>query len=295
MTTFVGQSTSTPGFSRPSAATQKLVCTVVIVVATFQPLWASAAIVFGGWNEERAAGFALDAPLATAGILGTLEPEFPGITVVTTKTLTPEFLAGVDVLLLSTADSFSSIIDPLTTAESKALYNYVLNGGAAILLADGTFTGGVAAVNDSMTALFGVHVGGFTSGIQTAVGASKTHPIIHGPYGEVTDMGTFYPGSITDLGPYAISIGELSTDPFLAVIPAHALSPLSGPVVIIGDPAPYVPGLYGNTETLLLNTFAFIPEPSTMVLSAMSVVPIGLLMLRDRRRRLRRGLATCHE
>lgn len=295
MTTFVGQSTSTPGFSLPSGATQKLVCVAVIVVATFQPLCASAAIVFGGWNEERAAGFALDAPLATAGILGTLEPEFPGITVVTTKTLTAEFLAGVDVLLLSTADSFSSIIDPLTTAESKALYHYVLNGGAAILLADGTFTGGVAAVNDSMTALFGVHVGGFTSGIQTAVGASKTHPIIHGPYGEVTDMGTFYPGSITDLGPYAISIGELSTDPFLAVIPAHALSPLSGPVVIIGDPAPYVPGLYGNTETLLLNTFAFIPEPSTMVLSAMSVVPIGLLMLRDRRRRLRRGLATCHE
>ena len=282
MTTLGGQFISRFVLFLRSGATQRFICAAVVIVATFQPLWASAAIVFGGWNEVRAGGFALDAPLATAGILGTLEPEFPGITVVTTKTLTPEFLAGVDVLLLSTADSFGSIIDSLSASESSALYTYVLNGGAAILLADGEFTAGVQEVNDSMTAMFGVHVGGVVSGIRTAVPTSKSHPIINGPFGEVTSMGTFYPGWITDLGPYATSIGKVSinSQPFLAVIPAHALSPLSGPVIIIGDPAPYVPGLYGNTEALLLNTFAYIPEPSTLVLSAMSVVPLGIIVLR---------------
>jgi hypothetical protein len=278
---------STPCIAVKPFSSQKVICAAVLVVATLQPHWASAALLFGGWSEERAGGFALDGPLATGTILTTLQPHFPGISVVTTTTLTAEFLSGVDVLLLSTSDSFSSIIDPLSAAESNALYNYVLNGGAAILLADGEFDPGVDIVNDSMTGMFGVHVGNVKSGIVAAEATSTTHPIINGPFGEVTDMGTFYPGWITELGSSATSIGKLSSNnqPFLAVIAAHALSPFSGPVIIVGDPAPFVPPLYGNSETLLLNTFAFIPEPSTMVLSMLSVGPLGAIMLRLRRRR----------
>ena len=108
------------------------VCLAALIHST-----AIASFVVGGFNSNRgglanvANGIYIDD--AHAALFNNFDVD--GI--VSTSTLTPEFLAGVDVLILAAAKTDSIPIVPLSVDEQSALLEFVKAGGSALLVGEG--------------------------------------------------------------------------------------------------------------------------------------------------------------
>lgn len=246
---------------------------------------AQAAIVIGGWNEQRAEIAAIDTGFLPATMRFALEDPFPGTTYVSTYKLTPEFLAGVDVAILTSARGWDSSVGSLSGAEQTALLNYVKAGGAALIATDGDFT---SSANQSFVAPFKITLGDYIGGTTTGV-VTTPSPLTNGPYGTIDHFNLYTAGSYSKLGPYALPLATgKNGNVVLAVIPHDAISPGSGPVVFISSPEPLMPGLYGNGPELIRNTIAYlVPEPSTigLALSGAGMLCVAVLARRGRRPR----------
>lgn len=249
--------------------------------------------VVGGWDLARGGiGSIADSP-SNALFRSLLQANFPGTTFSGTGTLTPAYLATIDVLVLGaqTADSPNpGFVAPLTAAEQQALFGFVQGGGGVFLSLERDPQGGAggAAARETFIDAFGMDITGDLLS-PTANIVAPNHPIFDGPFGTVAGpLSLGASAYFDDLGPYAHT---LATDsvlglPVLAAIEHCALGPMSGPVIILADanlldPRPYVPVLVTNATSYLL-TDVVCPEPSTWLLALLGAA--GVLLSGSRRR-----------
>jgi hypothetical protein len=272
-----------------------LFVTGILIACALRP--AEASFVVGTFDSTRSSTANPITGLFTSDAITSLNANFPGTTFVAAPTLTPAFLAGVDVLFIGSADTDAIGIAPLSVAEQTALFDFVQAGGRGFLVVDG-FSPFIAAAQ-SMVAPFGMTI--VDDGLTGVLGVTPTtpaHPVIDGPYGDTTAIPMFGAGVFTNLGPYATTLATLNAtgQPVLAAIEAQALGPNSGRVVMITDSHPFVDAALGGgfalNETLFLNTFEYlrVPEPGGQTLAALGAGGIGLAAIFGARRRRRRRL-----
>ncbi|APZ93100.1 putative Ig domain-containing protein [Fuerstiella marisgermanici] len=215
----------------------------------------------GVWNATRA-GIDLNFDTGTEleDLRDDLSASFPNGTLIGTSRLGDEFLSGVDVLALHAAASGFTEISPLTAAEQTALFNFVRDGGSAILLPDND--GDFAAFSDSILAPFGMDTSGVISFLNRADITAPEHPIFKGPFGEVTGFDTWFPSQIVNFGAYATSVAALSGNRSVgAVIEPGAIAEGSGGVVVFSDTIsgyPDVPGDQAERTRLFKNSLAWL-------------------------------------
>lgn len=253
------------------------IVTMVVFAGASMPQTARAALVIGVFDETRAGVTNLMTGTYAEDAVASLNAHFPGTALVAAPTLTPEFLSGVDMVVLTSAQSGSRPFTPLSTSEQSALVDFVNAGGGALLVAEGHYP--FIDASQSLVGPFGVTIedDGIT-GIIFAEYDVVSHPVIDGPFG--TGIGVFVHGSgiFTDFGPYATSLASMvvTGESVLAVIESGALSPTSGRVVMIADSTPFIDydesGYFGLHEPLFLNTINYLatPEPSTLVLAGIA-------------------------
>ena len=146
---------------------------------------ADAGEVIGTFGAPRVtdADLSLSSGTVASDAHNALVANFPEATFVTSPTLTPSFLSGINVLMITSAMSSTEPLSPLSSSEETALFNFVKGGGNAFLIMEG-FSPFISAVN-SIVNPFGMTIvdDGLTGVLQvTPVGPSN--PIINGPFGD---------------------------------------------------------------------------------------------------------------
>jgi hypothetical protein len=194
-------------------------------------------VIIGGFDNSRSGDASFSSgsrfSLARAGILN----NFPATSFTGFAALTISNLLPVDVLVIGVATTTTTDVPPLSTNEQSALLEFVKSGGSAVLFVDNdTYASQAATVNASFLSPFGLATHGTLNGtIIAPVPAPAQHPITSGPFGNISSFTEFYPGSITNLGPYALSLATNPGGCALAVIEAGSIAPYSGRVVIFSD------------------------------------------------------------
>ncbi|MBL9123078.1 MAG: PEP-CTERM sorting domain-containing protein [Planctomycetaceae bacterium] len=265
-----------------------------MILASLSCLPADAALVVGAFDASRAGAANVTSGDFSTESMSLLQAEFVGTTFATSPSLTPEFLAGVDILILTPASSATTAIAPLSTDEQDALLGFVKAGGRALLLAEGENP--FIPVAATYMALFGVTlVDDGLTGLHPGESIAPAHPIINGPFGEVAGALFYGHGKFSDLGPYATPLAKVSSngDITLAAIESGALGPGSGRVVLMADSTPFFDSddggffVLGEHQALFLNTIQFlsVPEPTTQHLLAVGggLAAIGAALGRRRR------------
>lgn len=273
----------------------RLILLSVLAISLLSTMHASATTV-GTFGAPR---------VTTANPLtGTVTPElgatfashFPDANVVTSPTLTPDFLSGVDCLVIATAKAFDVSITPLSAQEQTALYDFVLDGGNALLITEGLANLYLPAAQ-SIASVFGVSVvDDGLAGIQPALPVAPLHPIVSGPFGVQNYLAVYGSGAFVDLGPYASPLFSLTATslPVALVIEADAIAPGSGRVIMVADTHLYlgdaIGGFFSTHEPFILNSYDYllapVPEPSSVCLAGMAMA--GLLCAGGRRGRAAR-------
>ncbi len=235
---------------------------------------ARADMVVGVFDSTRTTTANIVTGIFTHDAVASLLSHFPGTTFSSSPTLTPPFLAGVNVLIIGSPMTDSVGITPLSAGEQSALLNYVLSGGSAFLIAEG-YSPFLAAAQ-SMISPFGMTtVNDSLTGVLSATPNAPAHPVINGPFGNTGTIYVYGSGMFTNLGPYATSLArmDLTQQSVLAVIESHAMGPTSGRVVFMADSTVLVNGALGGFfpqyEPLFLNTIDYlaVPEPSGLVMA----------------------------
>lgn len=217
-----------------------------------------------------------------------LAVNFPGSQLVGTGVLTPAFLSTVKAVMLDPVAAAGTNITPLSNDEKSALFNFVQNGGGAILVADSYNP----AAAQNLVDAFGLQVTGLTPGRDNgSIPNPSASPVINGPFGQVTQFVTDEGYWFSNLGPYAHPVAYYASNdqPSIAVIDRGAIGPHSGPVVILGDINAFGDAelnyLFDSNQMLFLNTVAFaVPEPSTLMLATVGSTCLGAVMFRRSRR-----------
>jgi hypothetical protein len=217
-------------------------------------------VIIAGFDNSRSGDASFSSgsrfSLARAGVLN----NFPATSFTGFPTLTKSNLLPVDVLVIGVATTTTSDVPPLSTNEQTALYEFVKNGGTVVLFTDNdTFDAQATNVNASFLSPFGLATRGtVTGGVSAFVPIPAQHPITAGPFGNISSFSEFFPGSITNLGPYATSLATNSGGCVLAVIEAGAIAPQSGRVVIFSD----ISGFW--------NTDGYFPANSNLFMNVMN-------------------------
>jgi|GEM_PF-4275598 len=211
--------------------------------------------------------------------------QFPDIEYTTTQTLTPAYLAGIDVAIFSTTADDMSLPTGLSAAEQSALFNFVLGGGSVLIIGEGGYDDDV--VEQSFFSPFGVHSTGRLYGnVDAKALTPNTHPITNGPYGRFGFQSIFGPakaintGWFDDLGPYAHPLITLSSGfPVVSVIERGELGPGSGTVVMTSD----LQVIFYSTPFIRNVAEFLVPEPATSVMAMTGLALVGLGAWRKRR------------
>ncbi len=180
-------------------------------------------------------------------------------------TLTPEYLATLDVLVFSTVTGGSDHITILTADEQAAMLQFVLRGGGVVIFADNDGVAGIGPESANGTALapFGFTNLG-TAGWPESATVTTTNRITHGPYGSVSSFETFLGGWLDTVPPIATVLARLTSNnaPALAMIPPLSLGPTSGGVVVFTDSSMiFDQFITGSDMAVALNAIAFVAPP----------------------------------
>lgn len=264
-----------------------LLCVIASSLASI-PTANATALVVGGLDEARGGDYSIVADTYNAGVTRLVFEEVaPGVSFTSTNVLTSEYLDTVDVVFLSGLRTPTTTIVPLTLAEQNALFNFVSQGGRALIATE--YISVNTGAYESLLSPFGLTPGGTASGKLTFT--DPNHPVVNGPYGQVTDMIFPSTGIFPVLGPYATALGLVGGDPNLvamAVIEADAIAPGSGRVIFLGDGDFTNFNINSVEQIAALGTngahyLAAIPEPSSMTLMGMGTL-LSLLAVCKRRR-----------
>jgi hypothetical protein len=255
---------------------------------------AQAGLVIGTFDSTRATTANVLTGNYTHEAIASLTSHFPGTTFATAPMLTPQFLSGINILLIASPMTDSTEITPLSSSEQTAMLNFVKAGGSAFIIAEGYSP--FIPTDTSMVSPFGMSIvdDGLT-GILTATPTTQSHPVINGPFGDTTTIPLYGAGVFPLLGPYATSLAyeDATHKSVLAAIPSGALSPTSGRVVIISDSNVFIDdtqgGFFPQGQPLFLNTINYLatPEPSAIVLAGVggAIVALGSIVRRRKRHR----------
>ena len=239
---------------------------------------ASAAVSIGGWNSARAgATFNIFDGTVYTALRASLGTSFPGSTFSGTATLTNAFLSGVQLLIIQAiVDGANVPISALSVGEQAALFDFVKNGGTAIIASENGL--GYAAASASLVSPFGITDSGANlSGTQTCTITNPTgNPVTSGSFGTTSALTYGFCGGYSALGSLATPLGNVAGLTGLAYIAPNAIQPGSGSVIFFSDT------LTGTEpmNNLVLNVASTVPEPSVSLLAA-----LGSLALLKRRRR----------
>ena len=206
----------------------------------------------GGFDAGRGGDMSLGAGDLIAQLRGAVAAKLGAVRLVESPALTSEFLAGVDVLLVSSVRTTGDAISPLDDAEKAALLAFVEDGGAAFILTDAQ---GFAQANASLLSPLGLTSTGSISDTVTP----GEHPIWNGPFGQVDTVDVLSSAWFNDLGP-ADALGTIpGGDVPLAVIEPGAIAPGSGPVVLTADTSLFFDMFIdADAETFALNALDYL-------------------------------------
>lgn len=268
------------------AATPRAVL-VVALLAGWLTAPAQGGIVVGTFDANRAGPANLaDGPF-TEGARNYVLENFPSVEIIGAPSLTPEFLSGLQVLVISSPYDEWSGIAPLSPSEQSALLDFVLAGGDALILADG-YSPYLQGAN-SMVNPFGMNVAddgllGQLDGTPTEPG----HPVFNGPFGDVSTIVMFGAGVFDNLNPSSLILARLDAldMPTAAVFEAGVLGPDSGKVLLFSDSFPFAAPWFVDNGQLLLNTVRYlIPEPSSLALAGCGIASLMVIGVRAQRKR----------
>lgn len=222
-------------------------------------------VVFGGFDLTRSGEASFPPGANFSQARAAVLTHYPAAVFMGFPTLSASNLAGVNVLLIGTAATITNEVTPLDPEEQAALLSFVQNGGAAILFTDNdSFAPQAAAANASFLSPFGMDAGGtLISEVVAEVPAPESHPVTHGPFGNVQFFIQFVPGVITNLGPHATALATNYGGIALAVIDPGRLAPGSGPVVLFPDISGFwdTDGYFPTNAALFLNAIEFARAP----------------------------------
>ncbi len=220
----------------------------------YVPLSSSGGLKIGAFNGTRGGVYSLADGANAAGMRTQIQNNFPGASIVGTTTLTSTFLATVNVVWLNSVSSDTSATSALSAAEQSALQNFVSAGGGAVLFGEN------GAFDDStLLSPFGLTTTGTSVGVTSGTITNMTHPLTHGPFGDVATLSSNYPGNLTGLGG-ATSLGTWNSTNQSALA---VLTSGRGKVVALSDVNVYADRLAAaDNSKLLLNTLAFM-QPAT--------------------------------
>ncbi|MBL9149836.1 MAG: hypothetical protein JNM94_14185 [Phycisphaerae bacterium] len=225
-------------------------------------------VVIGGFNAARGGQFSIAEGSAVSQLRAAMLAAAPDATFTGSATLTPRYLATVDILFLSSATAGSAAITPLSSDEQNALSQFVMNGGRAILATDNeTFAGANSdPANESLINFLQLDSGGTGAGWpQTAeIPQPFLWPIATGPYGQVSSYGIGWTGWYEGVIPAtATTVGVVAQNGAFGflIFPPDVLGPTSGAVVTYSDSTMFADGYFetnANNVTLLKNTIAYL-------------------------------------
>ena len=250
---------------------------------------AQSALVIGSFDVPRGGIDSLaDAP-QQAQARAFIQSYRPDVSFQSTGTLTPGFLAGVNVLVIGDQTGLITAITPLSPSEQTAMANFVMAGGNVAIFTDNQQLD--PAIGDASRASLLSPFGLQTTGVSLAPSATvidPTHPIADGPFGTLTQISLSHSGWFSDLGPYAHAVANENAFnmPMLAAIERGAISPTSGRVVFVADSNVFDPP-FASGPVLLGNLTAYlVPEPASLVQMALG---LGVLVFAGARHRGKRA------
>jgi hypothetical protein len=224
-----------------------------------QFLWDS--VIVGGFDTDRSGDasfpsgdrFSQARTAIASNLSATVFTAFP--------TLDLTNLVGIDVLVIGVGTGPLSVTAPLSTAEQAALLQFVKRGGAAVLFIDNdSASETLPAVNRSFVAPFGMGCGDTVGGLVSAeVPITASDPVTRGPFGQVSSVAQYYPGCITNLGPYGVSVATNPGGCAIALVRRDAICPGSGPVLVSSDISGFwdYDGLFPSNASLFLNAMRY--------------------------------------
>ena len=212
---------------------------------------ASGNIVIGGFDSARGGARSLD---NLTNLSAALLADFPGSSISTATTLTPSYLATLNVVLLASGTSNTSCITPLSPDEQAALLAFSQSGGTVIIFTDNdTFCSGASTANNSLVSPFGLHATGTLSDSQN-ITFLRSNPISSGPFGSFGKASTLFPGWYDNVGA-AIELASLDANgqPSVVILPAGSQNASSGNAVFFSDNDTFLRDTSGNNRIAVLN------------------------------------------
>jgi hypothetical protein len=241
----------------------------------YVPRVSNNSLVIGAFNGTRGGDFSLSDGSSAAQMKAAILANFPGATIVGTNTLDAAFLATVNVVWLNSVATNTKAVSPLTVAEQTALVNFVNSGHGAILFGEHN------AFDDStLLSPFGLSTDSSLNDIVTGTITNLTHPVTHGPFGDVHTLNANYVGNLTGLGS-ATSLGTWDNSGLSAVA---ALTSGAGNVVVLTDVNLYADRLaFADNQKLLLNAVAFAKPTGNLQFAGMDgeIQTISVTINRD--------------
>jgi hypothetical protein len=235
-------------------------------------------ITVGGFDASRGGWCSLATGIYLANFRDRLvTADFPGVTFVLTgaPTLTPAYLATLDILVIATPSSNSTAITSLSQAEQEAVRAFILGGGRFLISSDNsTFAGEYTeAVNNSALGPIGMTAGGITlSSRQPMQSSVASSPLVSGRSGSWSIVDTDYPGTWMSTGRATVvaSINGNPSLPALAQFNVGDLGPASARGVVIADVNAL--GDYGGFNIVMVNNIVDYLIPTVQQVTATTQV-----------------------
>ena len=226
---------------------------------------AQGSLRIGGFDAERGGEGSVVEDQRFEELRASALNAFPDSDFIGGNTLSADYLATVDVLILDAVYLLTGTgIEPLTSEEQAALRQFVLEGGVAMLFADNT---DFADAGQSLVGPFGITVDNFYNGHYNATIADPyAHPVTQGPYGVIESMRVAIFGEFTDSGPDAEPFLHAEVDAVPrtvgAIIEPGELGLGSGLVLAFAD------------SSMLFDAYRS-PDTTELVLNALHIAAFG--------------------
>jgi len=252
--------------------------------------WCRADIIVGGFDVSRSGDFSFTGGSRYSSFRGDISSNYSGVTFAGTSTLNSNYLNSIDVLVLNSVSGISSAISPLSASEQVNLLSFVKNGGGLLAFTDNS---SFEAANESILDPFGLDSTGAIAGTTgiNIVGPAD-HPVLDGPFGQVTYMTSVYPGWFDTIGG-SLTLGSFPSGNAIQAFEKGSLGVDSGRVVLFSDVSIAIDGSFGayyqaNNSVGVLNSFdyvlpAAVPEPSALTMFGLALC---LCLARSRGRKL---------